>query len=201
MVMLLISACSLQPEADAAPAQQAKQSGKVNQCRFQAWSTDPDPNGLNVRAGPSKAAKIVGTIPPAKHNEDFDRKMATEFDVVEAQNGWFRIEKAAEWSDGSTVPTKLASGWISGRFIGFTLQTEVGFAAPNPESARLFESRQWGGPDNMRGITDCKGEWVKISYGLVAAPKQAWFRGVCGNQETSCDGVQGDESGLNPEAE
>ncbi len=203
LAMLVATACSPQQQADAAQAKRGKTataSGpKASQCKFSGWSTDPDPSGLNVRAGPSKTAKVIGSLPPAKKSEDFEIPFATMFDVVEAKDGWFRIENAAEWAVGQLEPSMLPKGWISGRFVGFNLQTEVGFAAPNPKSARVFQSATWEGPPTKRGITDCAGEWVKINYGPVSAPKQAWFRGVCGNQETSCDGVLGDESGLRNE--
>src|SRR5690606_6778982 len=39
---------------------------RVVSCAVSAWSTDPDPAGLNVRAAPGSDAQIVGNLPAAR---------------------------------------------------------------------------------------------------------------------------------------
>ena len=44
-----------------------------------------------------------------------------------------------------------------------------------------------------RHPTDCRGEWVRLTaIGRDGRERQGWVRGVCGIQETTCDGVRGD---------
>lgn len=162
------------------------------------WSTDGDPEGLNVRAEPSAGAGIVGVLPPPAYSPDFDRVMAVVFDVIETRDGWFRIANAYRADDNAGEPSTLPSGWISGRHVGFELQTDKAFVAPDPGSAvvaaawmdsdgalRLFEYRQ---------PTECRGEWVRLKVtGHDRVEREAWARGVCNSQETSCDGARGDD--------
>lgn len=166
-------------------------------CSFSGWSIDPDRAGLNVRAQPSSRARVIGRLPPPERNADADRSFAVEFDVVESRGGWFRIANARRWSDNAGQRPTLPSGWISGRYLGFELQTDIAFAAPDPSSPRVATSwREQGGGGRFfryRHPSACRGEWVRL---MVTAQdgreRQAWVRGVCGSQETSCDGAGGD---------
>src|SRR5688572_22661235 len=81
-----------------AAAQPRPQPSRDGICSFSGWSTDPDPRGLNVRAGPSATARILGTLPPPEPGEDVEVDFGATFDVVEARDGWFRIENARRWS-------------------------------------------------------------------------------------------------------
>src|SRR5688572_21264451 len=129
-----------------APAQAATEAGASRDgiCAFSGWSSDPDLNGLNVRAGPSPTARIVGTLPPPEDAQaggaDVEVDFGATFDVVEARNGWFRIENARRWSQSGNGPPVAPSGWISGRFLGFQLMTDKAFAAPDPSSAVVVTS-------------------------------------------------------------
>jgi len=138
---------------------------------------------------------VVGRLPPPQRVEDLD--FATEFDVVEARNGWFRIVNAAPWQNEGSRSTGLPSGWISGRFLDFQLQTDKAFAQPDAASAVVATSwRDSGGERHELGYrnpTACRGEWVRLTVtGHDGRAREAWVRGVCGNQETTCDGVTGD---------
>jgi hypothetical protein len=164
-------------------------------CAFSGWSSDRDPAGLNVRAAPSANAAIVGRLPPPEHIED--RDFATEFDVLESRDGWFRIANARRWSEESAHSASLPSGWISGRFLRFALQTDRAFASPDPNSQVVaFTWRDGSGtiqPFAYRHPTACRGEWVKLTVvGHDGREREGWVRGICGIQETTCDGVQGD---------
>jgi hypothetical protein len=138
---------------------------------------------------------MVGRLPPPEQVEDLH--FATEFDVVESRNGWFRIANARRWSEEGAQASTLPSGWISGRFLRFALQTDRAFASPDPNSRVVaFTWRDGAGmiqPFAYRDPTDCRGEWVKLTVtGHDGRPREAWVRGVCGVQETTCDGVEGD---------
>ncbi|HYE47902.1 MAG TPA: hypothetical protein VEA44_19195, partial [Caulobacter sp.] len=51
-------------------------------CRFEAWSSEPDPAGLNVRAGPSATARTVGKLPPPWYDVHTERTVRARFTVV-----------------------------------------------------------------------------------------------------------------------
>jgi hypothetical protein len=162
------------------------------------WSTDGDPAGLNVRAQPSAGAPIVGILPPPEYSPEFDRVMAVTFDVIETRDDWFRIANAYRADDDAGQPSTLPSGWISGRHVGFELQTDLAFVAPDPRSAVVAAA--WMDSDGAfrrfeyRHPTECRGEWVRLKVtGHDRIEREAWARGVCNGQETSCDGARGDD--------
>lgn len=160
------------------------------------WSEDKDPAGLNVRAGPSAAARIVGRLPPPRYDPDFEREMKADFDILEIRDGWVRIgmKDPDSWSPAYPKPP---AGWISGRYVGFDLQSDKAFVEPDPKS-RLVASAREGPqgimPFSFRNPSECRGRWVK----LLVTDRQgrespAWARGVCNSQETTCDGgAEGD---------
>ena len=162
------------------------------------WSTDGDPAGLNVRAAPSADARVVGVLPPPEYSPEFDRVMAVSFDVIETRDGWFRIANAYRADDNAGEPSTLPSGWISGRHVGFSLQTDKTFAAPDPGSAVVAAA--WMDSDGVlrqfeyRHPTECRGEWVRLKVtGHDRIEREAWTRGVCNGQETTCEGARGDD--------
>ena len=61
-------------------------------CEIGAWSTDKDPNGLNIRAAPGTDSPVVGNIPPPMEVEG--DPFASEVSVTGSHEGWFRIESA-----------------------------------------------------------------------------------------------------------
>ncbi|OBZ95525.1 hypothetical protein ADU59_08900 [Pararhizobium polonicum] len=167
------------------------------QCAIGGWSTATSADGLPVRGGPSTDALIVGRLPPFVPYEGglhFGR--GPEFEILEADNGWFRIANVGvpKIEDGDvveTVPLDVA-GWISGEAIFFVIQSTKGFAEPDNRSPVVFTADDWYGPRDWLRVADCSGEWVEIAYGKPEQEKRAWFRGVCPIQETTCDGVGGD---------
>jgi len=144
-----------------------------------------------VWAEPSDSSEPVGTLPPPDPGDDSEGQMSSEFDVVEARGGWFRIENGRAWGDTLDAPLRPVSGWISGRYVAFSLQTEMGFAEPDPRSAVRYRSRDRIQP-HMLVALDCRGEWVKLLFSDGGEIREGWFRGVCGIQETSCDSLVGD---------
>lgn len=166
--------------------------GTLGKCFFGGWSGDKDPKGLNVRAGPSADAAIVGTLPPPTTDKDNDRDWATGFAVLESRNGWFRIGNA--YNEGiSDRSRKYPEGWIHGSKLGFELQSDLAFAAPDPASAPVVTD--WQDKDGayhrftFRTPVRCKGHWVQLHVkGHDGVERLAWARGICDVQETTCDG-------------
>lgn len=166
-----------------------------HRCRFEGWADDANMAGVEVRAGPSATARLVGRLPPPVTDGEY--AFGVGFRVVEARNGWFRIQAPRPWSEDETPPpANLPTGWIEGRSLDFALQTDKAFAAPNPRAAVVATS--WQASDgahtfDYRLPSDCRGEWVRLLVtGHDRREQVAWARGVCGIQTTTCDGMQGD---------
>jgi hypothetical protein len=194
---LIVAACDSGTVA-AQPSHQAASDADAPAaaCAFSGWSSDPDPRGLNVRAAPSPTAPIIAALPPPEDHPDNETAFGTTFDVVESRNGWFRIENARRWSEVGHGPSTLPAGWISGRFLHFQLMTDKAFAEPDPSSPVVLTSEMVDGTLTQfryRNPTECRGEWVRLSVvGQDGRERQGWVRGICGLQETTCDGVRGD---------
>lgn len=165
-----------------------------HRCRLDGWASDPARVGVEVRAGPSADARVVGRLPPPEM--DGEDPFGVSFRVVEARDGWFRIRRPYTWSQGQNPPFTLPEGWIEGRSLDFALQTDKAFEAPDPRSAVIATTWRASDGDHMfdyRLASDCRGEWVRLLVtGHDRRERPAWVRGVCGNQATTCDGMQGD---------
>lgn len=175
--------------AIAAPAPAVERPAQT--CFFDGWSIDRDPAGQNVRAGPSARAPLVGRLAPYRlyREPGDDRGWGTAFDIVAARGGWFYIRNVSRPVGENWVPDPI-EGWIGGGFIRFGIQSEIGFERPDPGSRRIWASRS--GDRGFARLLDCAGEWARVEWVENGARRSAWFRGLCGIQETSCGGAGGD---------
>jgi hypothetical protein len=171
-------------------------------CALQGWSTDADPTGLRVRAGPAISAREIGRLPAAIDGDD---PHAPEFDIVDARGGWVKIANATDSDNpGTPRPVFAGTGWVHGSRVGFSLQTEKGRAGPSVHAPVLVESEAFfgGAGGAALPILGCSGGWLRLRYTLPAdaplakGPRtgEAWFGGVCGNQHTTCDGLSEEKS-------
>lgn len=174
---------------------------------------DHDPAGRNVRDTPSTAGALLGVVPP-QGKLDFP----PSFTILESRHGWLKIKNAAFDTQlvGNVVPqTFSGEGWISGKGVRVTLQTQLGFAAPSHDAPWLVDGRPDHYFDGVKqsAIVGCSGHWVLVDWLFDLNPSndsklltyreqaivsrspitfRAWSTGVCNNQETTCDGVNGD---------
>lgn len=170
-------------------------------CSISAWSIDTDPAGLNMRAGPNSAARVVGKLPPPwkPANPDVDvEAYRTQFRVVGYRNGWFLIRdiSAPGIAYGEPYPRNRPAaprgqGWVSARFVGGALAngglTEgVLRQAPSPRAASQVVRRQEDTPistgDPADRLLACSGPWGLVEIG----GRRGWWRGICANQVTNC---------------
>lgn len=177
-------------------------------CTLEGWAVDRDPRGLNVRAAPSAQARVLGTLPPLSVSEDRP-DFGVPFRITASRDGWLRIEGAKDdpsRSGGAARATYAGSGWISGGFVRFKVQSAHGHRAPDAASERIVDLGDDALTDLARltRVVACSGDWALVEFvpekrrdpatqALLDAtdrsPRRAWFRGTCANQETSCDSV------------
>jgi hypothetical protein len=163
---------------------------QISTCSISAWVDDTDPNGLNVRAGPSSDAAIVGLLP---YDES---QMAAEMSITGSQDGWFRIDKAVLDDYTAAAPKVVfeGEGWVSGRLIGLLLNDADLHTAPSEDSpvvAHLFyedPKGNVGGADSfgVDRLLACQGDWVEVEGTFFDMPLQGWATRTCANQVTTC---------------
>jgi hypothetical protein len=162
-------------------------------CTLPGFSANNDAVEVHILTEPREGATIAGIAPRAvPEGEDF--AFSAEFDIVEMQDGWARVENVTSFDGTQTAP----AGWINGGLIWFVAQTGLAFAAPDAGAEAVWTGDNW---PVARALLDCEGEWALIRFDDVRLVDDAftsqgevtgWVRGVCGLQETTCDGVAGD---------
>jgi hypothetical protein len=125
------------------------------QCTAAGRSIDQDPAGLNVRAGPSLRARVLGRLysvldPEALHHGS-NRRYGPIFAIREVRDGWARIAHAAaesEGADGEVRRNYTGPGWISANMV-----------EPTIVSARTGDpgTRGYAGPSFAAAVTDPDG--------------------------------------------
>jgi hypothetical protein len=167
-------------------------------CTLDAWSNDADPAGLRVHAGPGLATPEIGRLPAAIDTEE--ERYAPNFHIVDVRDGWVKIADADDLDNpGKPRPVFRGTGWVHGSRVVFTVQSETGRAAPSPRAKAIVRGSDWLGDagERVQPIVDCSGGWARLRYTLpaemraLAGPRAgiAWFGGICGNQFTTCDGL------------
>ncbi|MCE1235492.1 MAG: hypothetical protein LWW93_03955 [Hyphomicrobiales bacterium] len=164
-------------------------------CDFRAWSKDPDPAGLAVRAKPDGRSAVLARLPPPRL--EGGERFAVEVRVIGSRDGWMLIDRGEFVGyvlDGKTVFT--GRGWVSGRMLETSIQDERVRAAPETIAAvrdapRRTASGEEGELLRLDRILACAGRWIEIegrfSEGEGAGrATRGWVTGLCGNQVTTC---------------
>ena len=157
------------PLAAAAPAGSASQASA---CDISVYVTDQDPDGLNVRAGPSGTARVLRTV----------GNSASGVAWIKGQSGaWFRISRIVDAeTDGVLF---RGDGWVHGSLLGLDVANgdPTLYARPSargPVLAKLIADQS--------GVTliGCEGRWAKVR----AAGRIGWLSpaGQCSNPLTTC---------------
>lgn len=172
----------------------------IEACTVSAWSTDPDPNGLNVRAAPEGGAAIIGNLPAAR--EVGGERFATEVSITGSKDGWLRISEGWVLDYIWDEPIEFVFrgvGWVSGRHLGLRLNyrhLHDGPSAEAPVVATMVGTTDGirYSPDSIRvdRIHACRGDWVEVEGrleidGISYGPHlRGWTTGTCSNQVTTC---------------
>ncbi|MEW8660804.1 MAG: SH3 domain-containing protein [Candidatus Thiodiazotropha sp.] len=179
-------------------------------CRLEGWSKDTNKEGLKVRASASTEAQVVGSLPAFVMNYD-SYNFGIEFQIIGSHNGWIKITGAKDdpsRSNRPLRPTYSKTGWIPGSSVDFGVQSERGYLRPDIGSPKVLDLKgDWlSSMGDVTLVVACVDEWVLLDYVLKrkrnqttlaltelslkeqqASRGRAWFRGVCANQETTCD--------------
>ena len=153
-----------------------------------------------VRAAPSFNAPIIGRmthqLPPG---EEEHRGVAIE--VTAISGDFVKIQPVRADAEYGIAATP--GGWLAFADVYFVMQTAAGFARPDPKSREVFAIDDWIYRNMIVSLLDCRGEWLKLVVSEdyeengednhKATLVTGWSRGFCGVEETTCDGVTGDE--------
>jgi hypothetical protein len=164
-------------------------------CRMRAWSTDTDPDGQNVRAGPGTQYAVIGRLPPPQDigGESF----ATEVSIIGSQDGWFRIDAATINNyivdDGPNTVFE-GEGWVSGGLLGLSVEGSYLFREPSRHAAltldlrenpELRQGRDYLGP-RLERLHACMGEWAEVEVMDLGKRVRGWTDDICSSQVTTC---------------
>ncbi|WP_431262966.1 hypothetical protein ACQ859_23215 [Roseateles chitinivorans] len=154
---------------------------------------------------------------------EFPIHVRVEVDVIGTRNGWFLIRNAQDneaLTERPARPMFTGEGWVHGGRLTVKSQADVGRARPSPKSAAVLRFHDDATFDNDAFIdagrlTDCRGRWAQVEFsdqrfpsdardalrvdpstrsGLPPGRFRAWVNRICAIQETSCDGLAGDEA-------
>lgn len=142
-------------------------------CSINAYVIDKDPQGLNVRSGPSSNGKIIGKLPT--------NTAGVFVNVTASQGDWVQLTKAES-------PEKIqfqGTGWVYASLLGtstrgYGSQGVSVFSSPNTQSSAIGRIP----PDTSVKLLGCDRSWALVEYqqlkGWIAPESQ------CGNPLTTC---------------
>jgi hypothetical protein len=162
-------------------------------CAISGWSNDPDPAGLNVRAAPSKDARVVARIPPSRAQAG--DTYAAEFDIVASRDGWLLIRNARFADYGGGKGDRIVfpgPGWVFAdkvRFLINDIDLRGRPSAQSPIVARLSTADGASGPDSavIDHVYGCAGAFADVAVHMSGKPStRGWATRICSNQVTTC---------------
>jgi len=160
-------------------------------CSVSAYVSDPDPAGLNVRAGPGAKHEVLGVL--------FNEDPGTIIHIVQSRAGWMRFDKILlDPFAGQPGKKPPAEGWVSGKQLSVDPQVDDGgvtglegdefylYARPDDQAKKL---RKLAHEDMKIVLLDCKGRWLKVRVKLKRGPvHEGWMNPVnqCDSPVTTC---------------
>lgn len=164
-------------------------------CRIRAWSTDTDPDGQNVRAGPGTTYAVIGNLPAPQQMDDTG--FATEVSIVGSQDGWFRIDAATidnYIADNGPDVVFQGDGWVSGRLLGLSVEGNYLFMEPSRHAPVTLDLS--GRPEipsdtdyaglELERLHACMGDWAEVEVKHIDERFRGWTDDICSSQVTTC---------------
>lgn len=147
--------------------------------RIAAWSTDTDPNGLNMRAAPSIKGKVIGTLKHWPETAD-EPELYAGVTVLGFHGGWFLVARAAE--EGTAADGAAAEGWVHGSKLAGQLFGTYGGFRDTPDPNAKTRPPRLGTEPTVKRLLACRGAMVQVETDVGTG----WVEGLCGNQLTTC---------------
>lgn len=197
-----ILGCALLTLTLAAPV-----AAQTTVCDVGAWTNDMA-GPIDVYAEPDAGSAVLGQLPIVTAETPADYEYPVQFTIKAANRGWLKIEGANDdYNVSGTVPARKVyggTGWIKSDRARVGVQSARGYAEPDTSSQRVLDLKDsWlTEVGRIRNILACSGDWLLIDYAIegqradqepAAVPQQerltgqAWFKGICSIQETTCD--------------
>ncbi len=147
-----------------------------------------------IRSAPSFAAPIIGRM-AHKRLPDGDGPRGVDIKVTALSGDWVQVEATKADPEHGALATP--AGWLEVHDIYFVMQTSVGFSRPDAKSRHIYATDDWIYRKAILNIRDCREGWLKLTINGDAEEREgeksnivtAWFRGFCGIEETTCEGV------------
>lgn len=148
-------------------------------CSVEAWVTDKDPNGLNVRNTPNVQGKIIAKLKTADEDD------YVLINVTGYQNGWLQIGAASRIS-GKQIFSNI--GWVSANMVATGVRgTDGNYDNPAYIYAETnLKSKKIAGIPTGESvkIVGWKCGWVKVMFRGTTGWVQ--YANICGNPVSSC---------------
>ena len=181
--------------SDPASPASADATDAIAICEIDAWSTDTDPEGLAVRAGPGTDSPVIARLPPPL--KVGDEAFAAEVSITGSTDGWFRIDNAILINYIDDEPAKVVfegESWVSGRYLGLSLNDRYLHRGPADGApvvatlSRELPDGQYAGPDSflVDRLHACQGHWVEVEGTYPGTRLRGWATRTCANQVTTC---------------
>lgn len=151
------------------------QPPQQNSCQTGAFVIDPDPQGLNVRSGPSSKFKIVKVLPTQQPD-------AAMLEISAAQQGWVKISEVRKPSQELLFK---GPGWVYAPLLATATRPSSQQRVPLYQAPQL-NSKVLGLLKAYETVPllSCQGQWVKVKStkgaGWLAPENQ------CPNSVTTC---------------
>lgn len=168
-------------------------SGDVSVCQIGAWSTDDNPNGLNIRVAPGTDSPVIGNVPPPRELDG--DPFASEVWITGSQDGWFRIESAYFIDYYQSEKDEVffeGEGWVSGRYLGLSIEGTHLYSEPSRDAPVVVDfydrpeaerGADYFGLDRLHG---CQGLWVEVEGTYFGTRVRGWTNDTCMSQVTTC---------------
>jgi SH3-like domain-containing protein len=151
----------------------------VAPCDVSAYVVDQDPKGLNVRAAPGAASKVIAVLPNASVE-------GIRVHVSAGSGEWVRLDSAIEEGGDTDRVLFKGAGWVYGPLLavdgvgGIPGGTAIR-AEPSPRARVLARMLAGGDGATVRG---CRGAWMYVQHrktrGWAARDE------LCANSLTTC---------------
>lgn len=175
-----------------AHAQRVDMSG-MTACTLTAWSSDPDPAGLNIRSAPQAEASVIGRAPPPEEQDG--ERIAAEFSIAGSRNGWFLVRDVKYTDYGNGKGDRIVfkgPGWIFADRVRFTIYDPAVRSAPTRTAKVLATLRSKDGTSDadsaiIERVFGCSGAFADVSVHMDGQrPTRGWVTNLCSNQVTTC---------------